>query len=177
MEFRKTIQYTLEDYIAFNFFHLKSRLIWMPVLLVIVFPAIMLAFDLLQGDTAWFMMLIATLVIAVVLAVLMTLINVFSIRHAAKKQFQSSKAMQAQSGIVIDGSGIQESSEYGSSVVKWEDVLKAAESVTAVYIYFSHLQAVLIPKRLITPDEDEALRGLVKDHLPQKKNKIRQNSK
>jgi|AGTN01.3.fsa_nt_gi hypothetical protein len=173
MELRKKIQYTLGDYIAFNFFYLKKRLIWIPVLLVIGFPAVTLVSDLLQGDTAWLMMLLATLVIAVVLAGLMTLINILSVRHAAKKQYQSSRAMQAGSDLLVDDTGVYESSEFGSSVIKWEDVYKAAESDTAVYIFSSRLQAFLIPKRLITQAEDSTLRALIQNHLPPEKVKLR----
>lgn len=145
----------------------------MPVLLVIVFPAAMLIIDLLQDDTAWLIMLIATFIIDVLLAGLMTLINIFSVRHTAKKQYESSKAMQSNSDIVMDTSGIRESSEYGSTVVQWSVVIKAAESDTAVYIFFSQLQAFLIPKRLISPQEENVLRELIQSNLPSEKNKLR----
>lgn len=46
-------------------------------MLVIIFPAAMLIIDLLQYDTAWLIMWIATFIIAVLLAGLMTLIQYF----------------------------------------------------------------------------------------------------
>lgn len=80
--------------------------------------------------------------------------------------------MQASSDIVMDTSGIRESSEYGSTIVQWSDVTKAAESDTAVYIFFSQLQAFLIPKRLISPEEKNVMRELIQCNLPLEKNKL-----
>ncbi len=173
MEICKRLSYTLEDYIAFNFFYLKKRLIWMPVLLVVLFPAMMAGVSLINGDSSWFVMLIVTGLIGILMAGLMTLVNVLAVRSAAKKQYRSSKAMQSESELIMDEAGVRESSEYGSTVVRWEDVLDIRESATAYYVFFSRIQALLIPKRSLSPAEEDTLRALCAHHLQPAKLRLR----
>lgn len=166
MEFKKKLQFTLKDYITFNLFYMKKRLIWTPILFVLIFPAVSVIISLVQGDSTWPNMLIGSLIVIILLAGLMTLINIVLILHTAKKQYQSSKAMQAESELTADNAGLREISEYGSTIVKWEDIRKAMESVTAYYLFFSRMQAFLIPKRLITQEEEQTLLTLLYQHLP-----------
>ena len=173
MEFRKKLQFTLKDYITFNLFYMKKRLIWTPILFVLIFPAISVIISLIRNDSTWPFMLIGTFIVILLLAGLMTLVNVFSIRRAAKKQYQSSKAMQAESEFIADSAGVRETGEYSSTVVKWEDVYKIMASDTAYYIFISRMQAFLIPKRLITQEEERTLLALLNQYLPAEKVRLR----
>jgi membrane protein implicated in regulation of membrane protease activity len=176
MKFEKRVSYTLDDYIAFNLFFMKKRLILTPVLFIILFPLAILVIELIGNSPSWLFMLLTTLIIAIVLAGLMTLFSIFSVRRAARKQYQSSKAMQAGSDLVMDDAGVRETSEFGSMVIKWEDIFKVMESDSAYYVFFSRMQAFLIPKRLISPDEDATLRALIGQHIPAEKDKMMRRS-
>ena len=173
MKFEKRVSFTLDDYISFNLFYMKRRLIVTPVLFIVLFPLAIMLIELMRNSPTWLPMLLTTLIIAIVLAGLMTLFSILSVRRAAKKQYQSSRAMQAGSDIAMDDAGVRETSEYGSTVVKWEDVFKTMESDSAYYVFFSRMQAFLIPKRLITPAEDAALRALICQHVPPEKNRLK----
>jgi hypothetical protein len=146
------------------------------VLLVLLFPAVMLVIALINRDPAWLAMLLTTLVIALGLAGLITLLNVVSIRSASKKQYQSSKAMQTESELVIDETGLRESSECGSTIVAWEEVIRAEEAPTAYYVFFSRMQAFVITKRLLALREEETLRAFLSAHLPTKKLKLQKGN-
>jgi hypothetical protein len=175
MELRIRSGFTLQDYIAFNFFALKKRLIWMPLLLIVLLPVLILAISLINGDPAWLLMLLATFIICILFAGLMTLLNVVSIRSASKKQYRSSKAMQSESDLVVDETGLRESSEFGSTIVLWENVLRAEETPTAYYVFFSRMQALVIVKRLLTPYGEETLRSLIFAHLSAKQNQLKKH--
>ncbi len=173
MELKKRFRLTLTDYTAFNFFHLKGRLIALPIIFIVLMPVAIMLIDLANYGYVDPMILIAALVVAVVLGAVVTLINIVSVRYSAKNQYKSSKAMQSENDITVDQSGVHETGEYGNTVSGWFDMIKATESPSSYNIYFSRLQAFVIPKRILTPDEEEILRTLVYQHLPPEKVKLR----
>ncbi len=172
MPLRKMIRLTLSDYISFNFFHLKTRLIAMPIALMLIMPVAVIVIDLIEyGEVLWLAAIVA-LIIGAIFAGLIALANTFSIRRAAKKQYDSSKALQTENETTINEDGVRESGEFGSTNVGWSDVFKAAEGRDAYYIFFSRLQAFVIPRRLLSPDEETVLRTLLQRHLAQEKLKL-----
>lgn len=170
MEFRKTFRVELDDYISFNLFHLRIRLIVNIIVFTLLLPTIMLIVNRSQD---YLFLLLASLIFGILISGFMTVINIFSIKRQSKKQYDSTKVMQADNLILIDKSGIQESNEYSQTRISWTDVFKATESKNGFYIYFSKMQAFVIPKRLVSPEEEKILRGLIDVNLPTKKNRLK----
>ncbi len=173
MEIRKKITLTLQDYTAFNFFALRKRLIWIPVMFPVIFPVFVLISALASGDPAWLEVLLGTFAVSVLMAALLAVMDRLMIKSSAKKQYFSSKDMQAESELTIDDAGLREISDFGSTIVLWENVLRAEEAPTAYYVFFSRMQAIVILKRLLSPEEDKALRQLFSTHLPDKKIRLK----
>ena len=84
MELKKRFRLTLADYTAFNFFHLKGRLIAMPLIFIVLMPVAIMFIDLANYGYVDPMILIATLVVAIVLGAVVTLINIVSVRYTPK---------------------------------------------------------------------------------------------
>jgi len=84
-----------------------------------------------------------------------------------------SKAMQAESEFIADETGLRESGPFGSTIVVWKDVVRVEEAPTAYYAFFSRMQALVILKRFLKPDEEETLRDLISTHLSAKQAKLK----
>lgn len=170
MEFRKTFRMELDDYISFNLFHAK-KLLLMNILLFIVFVPVL---TLLISDSQDYLLVLSVAIFfGIIMASLLTLLNVFLIKRNSKKQYFSTKVMQADTEIIVDGSGIRQTNEFGKLTISWADVFKVIESKKGFYLYISKMQAFVIPKRLVSPEEEKILRGLIDVNLPTKKNRLK----
>ena len=166
MEFRKTIKMELNDHLSFSWFVSKKLLILMPVLVFVLVPA----FTVLTSDAGTTLLdLLITFCISIVMIGLCILLSKVLLKRNLKKQLDSNRIMQAPNDIVMDDEGVRTSSEFGSANLPWPNIFKAAEGKKAYYVYIAKGQAFIIPKRLITADEEATLQTLVKRHLPPEK--------
>ena len=171
MEFRKSYTLSLKDYMTYNLFSHRKQLVLMPV----VFFALM--------TVAWVFIMLAsspdliTLIVVILLislfAGLIALSNVLSLNRQAKRQYQSSHAMKTEFELIMDNNGVRESGSCGSTNAAWEHILRAVESQNAFYVHVSQLQAFVIPKRLLSAQEDALIRSLLTSHLEPKKCRIK----
>jgi len=173
MEFRKTIRVSAEDYYSFNKYHLRAKVFLNPILFLILIPlACYLFFDLPKGGFPNVTLTIA-LPAAVVLCSLLAFLSLRSLKRAAAKRYNENEMLQAEVVLWAGETGIGEQSAFTDSHTPWPDVARAAETKNGIYLYISGKKAFIIPKRLLTAAEDEALRALVKKHLHKKRNQLR----
>lgn len=169
MVFNKDVSMLLDDYIDFNMFHAKKKILLGTLIPISVFTILML----LLGFTNSIKQVAYYLFIIVIFPTLIISGITSSIKKLSKKQYESSKTMQAPTTIVINNQKVSETSIFGSIIYEWNDLYQAVESKNAIYIYFSKLQAFVIPKRLLTPQEEINLRQLINENIDPKKNKLR----
>jgi len=170
MRFEKKYTMTLGDYVSFNLFFHRKRLILTPI---VFFVAMLVMAFVVFSDSGQSPLLIPVfMLIVAVLTGMMTAWSIFAIKKASKKQYRSSQAMQSENEIIIDEEGICEHGAYANTIVPWKDVVLAAESKDALYIHISWMQAFVIPKQLIGGEEDAVIRSLIKSKLEEKKCRI-----
>ncbi len=158
MEFRKTVKLEISDYTAFNFFVLKRVFILLPIICV------GLSYLLIyRGDPD--RSLLSFAVYAVVISILALLGFFLLMRHSMKKSFKTTKAMQLPQEVVLDDAGVHASGEFGNTNMSWQDLYRVVEVKKAFYVYLLKMQAVIIPKRLTSADENAVIRSIVKKYL------------
>ena len=164
MEFRKTIKLEFSDYLSYNLFAFKRMYIQLAIMIAILPPLFVYS----QRDTMyhiWIDMLIV-FVFAVIASGLFVLLLIALMKRNLKKQFTSNLLMQAPNDYLLDDAGVHASSEFGNTNIPWQDVFKAAESKDAILIYIAKMQAFVLPKRLMGPQEEAALRTVLRQHMP-----------
>ena len=172
MEFRKSYTLSLKDYQSYNLFSHRKQLILMPVLFLVLMLLICI-FIVFANRTPDIVMLIVLTLMILLFAGLIALFNVLMMKNQAKRQYQSSHSLKSEFELVIDRTGIRESSNSGASNATWAQVKFSLESKQAFYIHLSVLQAFVIPKRLLNPKEDGIIRQLLKTHLSPKKCRVK----
>ena len=168
MEFKKETQMLLKDYIAFNIYFAKKKLLLNAIIFFLIFSILALIISYF-GIIKW----TYSLVFGIAGVVLMTLTNISSIKKVSSKQYESSKAMQKPSTTIINNSKVGETSEFGSIFYEWNDMYCIEKSKSTYYLFFSRIQAFIIPKRLLTQEEENTLRQLINENLEDKKNKLK----
>lgn len=169
MVFNKDLSLLVDDYIAFNMFHNKKRLIINSLIFILSFTFLAIVISSFRSYKYGYIFVI----IGIITLGLMTFGNISSLKKLSKKQYDSSKAMQAPATVVVNNQKVSETNSFGSTIYEWNDLYQAVESKNAVYIYFSKLQAFVIPKRLLTQQEEATLRQLINENIDPKKNKLR----
>jgi len=163
----------LKDYIAFNYFHNLRQIVLFAVLEIAVFPLVILLFYSPDMEMSPAAMYFGALILFTAITGVFFLLQLLMLRIRSKKQYDSSKVMQAESELVANEAGVFETSEYGSTGFQWRDIHKAAEGKHAMYIYFSRIQAFIFPKRLLSAEDRDTLRILVSKNLNPKKNHLK----
>lgn len=171
MVFIKDVSMLLDDYIDFNMYHGKKKILLGTLIPISVFIILML----LLGFTISIKQVAYYLFIIVILPTLTISGIISSIKKLSKKQYESSKTMQVPTTIVINNQKVNETSSFGSMMYEWNDLYQAVESKNSIYIYFSKIQAFVIPKRLLTPQEEATLRQLINENIDPKKNKLKKH--
>lgn len=175
MEYRKKAAISFDDYLDFNRFHAKKRLIFTPIIFIIVMLAIIVAVGLIYLGNRWYIILYNPITFLILFAGgLIVLIDNAFLKSSARKMYESSSQMRSESEITINSSGISESSEFGSATIVWKDILKAVESKEAFYMFFSGSQAFMIQKRLLEPGESDTIKALIKQNLSPSKCRLRE---
>ena len=131
MEFKKSLLMTQEDYVSFNLFFVCNRMIIAPVLFFVLLSLI--SFVLIKTRNIGWTLQFVIIGIFAFLAGMMTLINLFLLTNAAKKQYQLSRALQSDYTVIIDAGGIRQTGEFSARTALWLDIIKAAESKKAFY--------------------------------------------
>lgn len=173
MEFRKSYKIELTDYQRYNLFCSKKQLVLMPTLFVVFVPMLILFVFKIDTTLGWVLILIIAVLISAIFAGLMTVLNIVLLKRISKKQYDSSKTIQAENELVIDKTGVRESNIYGNMAIEWTDIFKVAESKHAIYMHISKLQAFIIPKGLLNQQEDSTIRTLARENLPIEKYRLK----
>ena len=166
MKFNKIIQYENKDIVSSRIYAARKELIILPLLLSIVAYFI-------PSDKApqfnWLLFIASFAATAIALFFIMYGLMVYQ----AKKTYNTTKPLQIPNEVLLDELGIHRSSDYGNSDFKWEDVYEVIKTKKAIYIYIFKKQiVVIIPKRLITVEEENDLRALLVKNLPNNKVKL-----
>ncbi len=171
MEFRKTIKLEFSDYLAYNLFSFKRMYIQLAITIAVIAPLYVYS---KRGTVfhIWIDMFIV-FVCAVIVAGLFIMLLIALMKRNLKKQFTSNLVMQAPNDYLLDDTGVHASSEFGSSNIPWQNVFKAAESKEAFLLYIAKMQAFVLPKRLIGPEEEAALLAVLRQHMPPNKLKLK----
>lgn len=170
MELRKTFHLELEDYISFNLFHSKKQLLISLLAFIGLVPLFTLAISDSQDHH---LVLSVSIILSIVIGILYALLTVFLLKRKLRKQYNSTRLMQAESEIIIDKAGLRQSNEFSNLAISWTDVFKAVESKKGFYLYISKMQAFIIPKHLVSAEEEKILRGLIDINLPSEKNRLK----
>jgi len=166
MEFQKRIKLELEDFLAYNFAITKKQMIIALVTLVLVLPVLLvILFDNISDPLFIY-------IVALIAAILGSGFLVLFSKKSSKKRYYSNKIIQAEFDYTIDNTGIHQSSEYGNTSIVWSDIFKATESKTGIYLFIAKFQAFVIPKRLLSPQEEKTLRAIITANLHAAKNKL-----
>ena len=172
MEFRKSYILDTTDFVSYNLYFHRKRLILTPVFFFLLMSLMAFIFAF-SGNTDPAAALIIFLLIVALLTGALAFWSVYSLKKQARKRYQSSLAMKTENELVIGKDGISESGECGRTAVSWPNILFAAETSSAIYVHFSRLRAFVIPKRLLSVEDDAAIRRLLAVHLPPKKLRIK----
>lgn len=162
MEFKKTIKLELSDYTAYNLFTLKKVYIMVPII------SIGLTYLLIFRDD--YTLDILNFAIYAAIITIVSLLGFYALmNYSAKKSFMSAKTMQAPQDVTLNDSGVFASGEFGNTNMLWQNIYKVVEANKAFYIYLLKMQGLIIPKRLISADENAVIRSIVKNSLPSNK--------
>lgn len=172
MEVKKTISLTLKDYIDLNMSIALKRVLLIPIIGLVFLTIVLLAIGIINLGEDWALIFDTQIIICYAIIILIPLVSLLTLRSVAKKQYASSKAMKSETELVINETGVNESSKFGNMTFSWQDIFKAAESKSAFYIYISKFETFIMPKRYISSEEDGMIRMLIKNHVVPKKYKL-----
>lgn len=169
MEFKKDIKLELKDLLDFSYSKVIPRLTLLSLIIAIVSIAVLFLIE----RSFLFEDLLGTLVIIVITVVLFALLTIVLLKRSNKKQYESTQLLRANAQITINKEGFSRKNEFEQVFIKWNDIFAVYEVRNSYNIYVSNLASVLIPKRLLTSQEEITLRHLINNNLDPKKNKLR----
>ena len=172
MEFKIARTLTLKDYFQYNMHHAGKRILIPNIIIVLILPWIYVMGTDTPTAHYWFVLPLAYCA-AIAISGLMFMLSLSLIKRNLKKVYNSSKPMQSESTLLVDDTQISETSSFGNFTFGWADIYKASESKNGIYIYGSKLQAVVIPKRLLSQQEESTLRTIIAASLNATKNKLK----
>lgn len=170
MEFKKDIKLELNDLLAFSY----SKIVFPIIIFAPIFAIISLAINYLTEKPFILLEeLLSTLVSTVITVALFALVSVFLLKRSQKKQYESNPILRASSLITINKEGFCRKNDFEQVFIKWNEIFAVYEVNSSYNIYVSKFISVLIPKRLLTPQEETTLRQLINENIDTKKNKLR----
>ena len=172
MNFAVTYRLTQKDYYSFNLHHSKKRLILVPIVFILVITAAFL-WSVLNASANDSSKSLPTIYIVYIIAIIVVLpfINILTIRGIAAKKYRT--VIHTDIALQLNDEGLKYSGAFGESNLPWNAVTKVSESVSGVYFYFSAAQAVIIPRRAMSPEQLNLLRTLCRKHLDSKKCRLK----
>lgn len=84
---------------------------------------------------------------------------------SAKKQFVKSPALREPRSVEFSDSGVKTDAGVASSQVSWQAYIRYVESKDTFLIYTSPACFVIIPKRVLQPEQITELRRLLQTHI------------
>ena len=154
------IQVTLRDIFRFNAWHRYRR--WYAVLAYGVFLALALFLTVgvvFAGSSIAREQLFP---IMIFLWVFLVLTQLFT-RWRIARSFRSNAALQTPVRYAVSTNGVSLDASWGSARQAWSVYRRAGESRSAFYLYMSHMQAQILPKRCFTsPEQMDRFRQLVR---------------
>jgi hypothetical protein len=170
MQFRKRYILSLNDFLWYNRFSRRRTLTLMPGMFLAL-ALVLFCVLLLMGGNAWLLAIAVPLALA--LSGLILGANVLMLDKQARRQYQTSPALQAEFELVMDKDGVRESGAGGSSRAAWTQVIYAVESRRAFYVHVAPYRAFVIPKALLDAREDADIRRLLFDNLAGRRCRVR----
>jgi len=161
----------LGDYFKFGLHHSKKRLILVPVILLCAFSAMYLILWIRLGPENWSQKLTVYYCIFLVFTALLPLLNIGLLKAAANRQFRTTVHHDSEQS--VGDEGLHTCSELGEGRIPWSHIHKASESKSAIYLYLSLAQALVLSKRFFTDEQYAALHELCRKHILPKRNKLK----
>jgi hypothetical protein len=161
MEFRKKVALTVQDHLDFNL-HALRKLLTILLLLFLLVPLLTLS---ISEDGNILLTLAVSIIITAAAVIFIFLRTKAAARKNIERDFNTSRLVRAENEIIINDSGLSSSGEFVSLKVGWEDIYRAEESISAFCFYILKMQAVVIPKRLISSEEDSVIRTLITKYI------------
>jgi hypothetical protein len=163
--------YTLKDFRDFHFFlyygnGITGLLNTAGLIIITLIAASILAHKVVVND--WHFKFIEIAMIAMDLYMWSVPFVIFS---DTKENFGSDKFRAAGGKLVITPDSIEMTSETGNARITWETVAKVYTTGKAIYLEYSKFNAVIIPKRMLKPGEEQALKDLIREKVSLRKNR------
>jgi hypothetical protein len=172
MEIKVSNRPEKDDYFRFSLNHIKKRMIIVPAIGIFLFSVLYLIIYLDLGPYYWPQELTVYYVLFVLfMAGLLPLINILTIRVAANRQYRTT--MHTNRELTIGDEGLQSHSELGDMRLPWSHIHRATESKSAVYLYLSSAQAIILPERDFTAEQYAMLHELCRRYIPPKRNRLK----
>jgi len=144
-----TFQLTEDEYLSASFAIVRRRLTRASIAYLVAF-ALVAASLFFTRELVNIGLLIFLLVIPVS--------AYLRIRRLFAKGFRTQKSLQDPITLNLGEEGIAYSQEMGSYLLLWERVYKWHENKQFFFLYESDLAARIIPKRALSPEEEQILR-------------------
>lgn len=141
-----------DDYKKYNTYHFKRKYI---IISIILFSAYCMAFtgvmfNLLSSTHRFLLIALLSLGFSILTLALLLFVRNTKIKFI----YNSSPRMKIKSTYKTIYKGILIKSDQGSSLVKWEDIIKTIEKSELVILYTSPVQALIISKEYFQNDQD-----------------------
>ena len=155
MEFEKTIEINAQDYYHYSFLFGKRNIIFLTIIAFFVF---------FMAASVFVDQVMVQFIIAAIICVLLILIEIYNLKSRVRKLFASTRILGLPKQIKLDRSGFFTNSEIGSTNLLWSDIKKVVESDHAFYFTVYQNSNIIIPKRLLTAEEAELIRAIIKKY-------------
>jgi len=147
-----TFQFTRDEYIAASMGLAKRRTMRFILFLSAVIAAIA-TFRVISNNNA----LAAAPYIFALLVMIPTVILV--LRHRLGKTFDDQASLRDMFTADVNDEGIRYSHSTGSRMLGWDRIKKWSEDKRFLYFFESDLYARILPKRAVSPEEDQLIRS------------------
>lgn len=145
-------QFTREEYVAASMGLAKKRMIRFILLLSLVVVAIA-TFRIISNNNA-----LAGAPYVVALLIMVPVVIAVS-KHRLGKTFDDQASLRETFTADISEKGILYTHSNGSRMLGWDSIRKWGEDRRFLYFFESDLYARILPKRAISPGEDELIRS------------------
>ncbi len=156
---------TLKDYSDFCLYLLKSKL-WKLSLVFLIFE---FAFMYIAYGSDFYSSIIFSIIVVLIISIVCIAIT----KASAKRNFTSNKILQLTQNVKIDRNGIYSESKVAKSNIPFDLVYCLRESKKFIYIFTAESSAMIIPKNILSNNEYEDLKNILKNNLPSSLNGIK----
>ncbi|NOQ48560.1 MAG: hypothetical protein GQ576_05420 [Methanococcoides sp.] len=139
------------DYKMFNRFHLRKLYIKKFIALFFLYCMMFYGLSII---TISFMGPVSMIILSLFLSLLTVGVLILITFKRLKSIYYSNKRIQLEKIYSITKNGTKWTDARGESVIKWEDIVLAAECKELILIYISIVQALIIPKRFFKSNDD-----------------------